>query len=540
MSAILSQTLPNPRRPGLGLRPAPKSPDRASETMTEQEIFLAALDIDDPQRQAEYLRQACAGAPALRQRVDALLSAHERSGAFLNVPALEQMAAGSSQKERAAIETDGEAPASLETGALSFLESSTSSGSLGRLRHYEVIEVVGQGGCGIVLKAFDARLQRVAAIKVMAPEWAGASPARKRFLREARAAAAICHENVVSVYAVEEQPLPFLVMEYVDGESLQQRLDQTGPLNVHEVLSIGRQIASGLDAAHGNGLIHRDIKPANILLTGRDNRVKITDFGLARSVDDASITQSGVIIGTPLYMSPEQAEGRGIDQRSDLFSLGSVLYAMCCGCPPFRAATTIATLMRVATVSPRPIQEINPSAPDWLAAIIAKLHAKDPAERFSSAREVAELLTRCQAALRLHGHIDSVPGVSHAFSAPDSAGPRSVIATMPHSEEQPRRRLGSLFALRRFAPATGLLALLLIAGIGLSDASGLTNFAGTIIRLFTAQGTLEEGEQAIRPVAAPPADGTCRIVLRASLPGTRQPGDMRLIYFGRPTHCFGE
>ncbi|HVX61471.1 MAG TPA: serine/threonine-protein kinase, partial [Pirellulales bacterium] len=237
------------------------------KAMTEHEIFLCALEIDDPARRSEYLDQACAGDEMLRKQVDALIAAHERSGEFLDVPALKQMS-GSPQDPTDSGATCAEAGAGAEPeeSELSFLDPTMAPGAIGRLRHYEVRSVIGRGGCGIVLKAFDEKLERMVAIKVMAPELAATSPARKRFLREARATAAIRHENVVNIHAVEEQPLPFLVMEYIDGETLQQRLDRTGPLDVREVLRIGLQIAAGLAAAHSKGLIHRDIKPGNILL----------------------------------------------------------------------------------------------------------------------------------------------------------------------------------------------------------------------------------------------------------------------------------
>lgn len=178
---------------------------------------------------------------------------------------------------------------------------------------------------------------------------AATSPPRKRFLREARSAAAIKHENIVQVYSVEEEPLPFLVMEYIDGETLRHKLDSSGPLEISEVLYLTRQIAAGLAAAHAMGLIHRDIKPGNILLEqGVERKVKITDFGLARAADDASLTRFGTISGTPMYMAPEQAMGKTLDHRADLFSLGSVLYQMACGRPPFRAPSTIAVLRRGA------------------------------------------------------------------------------------------------------------------------------------------------------------------------------------------------
>src|SRR5213078_4677619 len=170
----------------------------------------------------------------------------------------------------------------------------------------------------------------------------------KRFIREARAAAAVKNEHVVGIYEVQEdaQP-PYLVMECIDGISLQDKLDKQGTLGVTEILRIGLQTAEGLAAAHKQGLVHRDIKPANILLENGVERVKITDFGLARAVDDASVTQSGLIAGTPLYMAPEQARGERVDHRSDLFSLGCVLYAMCAGRPPFRAETPYGVLRRI-------------------------------------------------------------------------------------------------------------------------------------------------------------------------------------------------
>ena len=282
-----------------------------------------------------------------------------------------------------------------------FLRPSTRPGGLGRLDHYEVMEIVGRGGMGVVLKAFDTQLHRVVAIKVMAAALASSGSARQRFVREARAAAAVRNEHVVAIHAVgEDNGLPYLVMEYIAGQSLQERIDQTGPRQPSEILRIGLQTARGLAAAHAQGLIHRDIKPANILLENGVERVKITDFGLARAVDDASLTQSGVITGTPQYMSPEQARGETVDHRTDLFSLGSVLYAMCTGRPPFRAGTTMAVLRLVSDEAPRPIREINPDVSERLAEIIAKLHAKNPDDRFQSATEVAEALSEHLAELQ--------------------------------------------------------------------------------------------------------------------------------------------
>lgn len=276
---------------------------------------------------------------------------------------------------------------------LEFLEPSDQPGVLGMLGPYEITETIGRGGFGLVLKGRDRRLNRIVAIKVLAPEWASNATARKRFLREAQAAAAVRHDHVVTIYAVDEVArLPYLVMEYIPGKSLQERLDETGPLEVRETLRIGRQIALGLAAAHAEGLIHRDIKPANILLEDGIQRVKITDFGLARAVDDVGMTQTGTVAGTPEYMSPEQAWGGVVDHRTDLFSLGGVLYAMCTGRSPFRAKSAMAVLKRVCEDEPRPIEDVNPEVPLSFVSIIEQLLAKDPDLRFASAQEVADLL----------------------------------------------------------------------------------------------------------------------------------------------------
>ena len=297
--------------------------------------------------------------------------------------------------------TGGHDPETADANVLDCLAPSDWPDSLGRMGTYEVKGVLGRGGMGVVLKAFDPALNRNVAIKVLSASLANCGAARRRFLREARAAAAVAHEHVVAVHAVVESAgLPFLVMEYVPGRSLQDRLDREGALGLHEILRIGMQTAAGLAAAHAQGLVHRDVKPANILLENGVERVRLTDFGLARAAADASVTQSGVVAGTPHYMAPEQARAESTDHRADLFSLGSTLYAMCTGHPPFRADSAVAVLRRVSDDQPRSIREINPDVPEWLEAIISKLHAKSPGERFQSALEVADLLSGCLAHLR--------------------------------------------------------------------------------------------------------------------------------------------
>jgi serine/threonine protein kinase/WD40 repeat protein len=336
--------------------------------MNERTIFLNALDEDDPKRRRAYLDSVCAGNAALRDRIEALLRSHQEVDTFLEVPAVEQII----QDDR----------------GLAFLATCANPGSLGRLDHYEVLEIVGRGSTGMVLKGRDTKLQRIVAIKVLKPLLAGSGTARKLFVREAQAAAAVRDDNVIAIYAVSDEGLvPYLVMEYIAGTTLADLINQNGALSLREILRIGMQVARGLAAAHAQGLVHRDIKPCNILLENGVQRVKITDFGLAYA-------ERGVISGTPMFMSPEQARGDPFDHRTDLFSFGSILYTLCTGQPPFPADSTVAVLQRVREDRARPIREIKADVPDWLCDLIGKLHAKDANSRFTSAQEVADLLGR--------------------------------------------------------------------------------------------------------------------------------------------------
>jgi WD40 repeat protein/serine/threonine protein kinase len=437
--------------------------------MSERDIFIEALRKTAPAERAAFLDGACAGNTALRRRMERLLEAHGGAGEFLDRPAFEQLAGASGPRTEALNAADlpgadGQPERTLvgtrdsEASALDFLQPPARPGSLGRLDHYEVLGLVGRGAFGVVLRAFDEKLHRVVAIKVMAPELAANATARKRFIREARAAAAVAHEHVVTIHAVEEDTRPpYLVMQFVEGVSLQDKLDGAGPLGVREVLRIGLQIASGLAAAHKHGLIHRDIKPANILLENGVERVKITDFGLARAADDASVTQSGVIAGTPAYMSPEQAQGELVDHRSDLFSLGSVLYAMCTGRLPFRGSSAVAVLKRVCEEMPRPIRETNPEIPGWLCDVVVRLHAKDPAQRFQSAAEVADLLTKYLAQVQQPSAaaVPSLPGPARERQAvPQSA----AVVLDPFKPRSPR----SLAVASLVTLAAGVLGFVLI------------------------------------------------------------------------------
>jgi hypothetical protein len=292
---------------------------------------------------------------------------------------------------------DGDAPDDPRD-LTSFLAPPQSPDEIGRLGEYRILKVLGAGGMGVVFKAEDPGLERLVAIKAMLPSMAASKGGRQRFLREAKAAAAIKHDHIVTIHQVgEDRGAPFLAMEFLEGEPLDARLTREGMLPPSEVCVLGRQIAEGLAAAHERGLIHRDIKPGNVWLETLRNRVKILDFGLARSVGDtAHITQSGAIIGTPAYMAPEQAMGKSVDHRCDLFSLGCLLYRASTGELPFKGSDTLSTLSALAMQTPRPPREVNPKVPAALSDLIARLLAKDPDERPASAREVAAALEQMQ------------------------------------------------------------------------------------------------------------------------------------------------
>lgn len=274
-----------------------------------------------------------------------------------------------------------------------FLDPASHPEMLGRIGKYDVEREIGRGGMGIVLKGFDRELNRPVAIKLLSPHLASSGIARQRFIREARAAAAVVHENVVAIHGIETQgSLPSIVMPFVSGQSLQQQIDEHGPLDVVDVVRIGVQVASGLAAAHEQGLVHRDIKPANIMLENSINRVQITDFGLARAAHDANLTRSGIIAGTPSFMAPEQALSEAVDHRADLFSLGSVLYFAATGILPFRASTPIGVMQQVCEAKPQRIRDLNPEVPEVLETVIEKLQAAAPEHRFQTAQEVQKYL----------------------------------------------------------------------------------------------------------------------------------------------------
>jgi non-specific serine/threonine protein kinase len=296
--------------------------------------------------------------------------------------------------------------------------------------HYRVVGKLGEGGMGEVYRAVDLALDRTVAIKLLPPDAAGSPAASERFLREARAASALNHPHIVTIYAVERvDGVPIIAMELVEGETLRERLLR-GPVPLPDLIEMALMAADALDAAHHAGLIHRDVKPSNILLTPR-GQVKLLDFGLAKRFAPAAdvptdatrsseLTTPGTIVGTVAYMSPEQSRGERLDPRSDVFSLGSVLYEAATGRPAFTGPSTIALLHEIATRDPDPPSAVRPGLPYSFDLLIARALAKDRERRFASAAELAEALQALRS--ELSGAVPAAPREAAA------AGPNNLPA----------------------------------------------------------------------------------------------------------------
>jgi serine/threonine protein kinase len=331
---------------------------------------------------------------------------------------------------------------SADESSYAFLSPPVEAGDLGSLEQYRVLELLGEGGMGLVFRALDPKLERTVALKVMRPQAAMVSNANRRFLREARAMAAITSDHVVTIYEVgEHNSIPFLAMEYLRGETVERRLRRSAVITLQEILRIGRETCMGLAAAHDSGLIHRDIKPGNLWLEATADRVKILDFGLACAArGDGQITQAGTVLGTPEYMSPEQVDGTDTDARSDLFSLGCVLYRMTTGAPPFKGRTTLAILQELAAGRAQPLHEMNPHVPLELSELVTQLLAKDRNERPRSAHEVGQRLGRLEQGFTQLDPITVRP-MTGVYPAPTGStnlpsGVTPVTATGPFTVQQ--------------------------------------------------------------------------------------------------------
>ncbi len=272
---------------------------------------------------------------------------------------------------------------------------------------YEIREHIATGGMASVFKTWDHRTERFVAIKVLRSLDKSDLRAVERFRREARAAAALAHPNAVTIYDfVEEKGQYFLVMEYIQGPTLKQLIGQRRQLQARETLEITLQVCSVLQVAHARGFIHRDIKPQNIMLAWNSALVagplaentplvKLTDFGIVRVVEDAGLTNSGIVLGTADYLSPEQARGETLTPSSDLYSLGVVMFEMLAGRPPFVGPTAVSIAMQHATASPPPLRQFNPTVPAVVEQLVLRMLEKEPEDRFRSAAEMQQALRYC-------------------------------------------------------------------------------------------------------------------------------------------------
>ena len=356
---------------------------------------------------------------------------------------------------------------------IDFLAPAEEADEIGRLGGYRILGVLGVGGMGVVFRAEDPKLKRQIALKALKPAVAASKSAKDRFVREAQATAAIEHDNIVHIYQVgEDRNIPFIAMQFLRGESLRKRLDREKQLDQREVLRIGREVATGLEAAHKRGLVHRDIKPDNIWIEEDTGRAKILDFGLVRtSTDDAGLTQSGMVLGTPRYMAPEQAKGETVDQRCDLFSLGSVLYHLATGRAPFEGGNLTATLIAVAQKDPDPVEQVCPWIEPGLSQLTMRLLSKNPDQRPRSATEVSK----------------SLAGIEQKLIAKEAEKARqrqiaetTVLDQSPAAKSEPKPQLESHRSIF-YGGAVVTLALALFAWL---------YYAGFIVKFESEHGTL--------------------------------------------------
>jgi serine/threonine protein kinase len=339
-----------------------------------EQIYHEALKRPEEERLA-FLAQSCAGEEDLRQDVERLLAYDDSAAGFLEDPAME-VAAQSLARD---ISRTGDA---------------TLSGR--KLRHYHVLERIGAGGMGEVYRALDERLCRIVALKILPPDFASEAGNTRRFIREAKAASSLNHANIATVYEVgEAEGIHFIAMEYISGQTLAEWSGGC-PLRPELVIEAGIQVADALDEAHEKGVIHRDLKPANMMVTAR-GQVKVLDFGLAKLAKGmaqppdsgmSSSTQTGLVMGTVAYMSPEQVLGHELDHRTDIFSLGAVLYELVAGHPAFSGKTAFQVADRVLRSQPEPAVRFNDEVPPGLERIIRKCLEKDRGLRYRSAREL--------------------------------------------------------------------------------------------------------------------------------------------------------
>jgi serine/threonine protein kinase len=299
---------------------------------------------------------------------------------------------------------------------------------------YEIREHIATGGMASVFKTWDHRVERIVAIKVLRSLDKNDLKAVERFRREARAAAALAHPNAVTIYDfVEEMGQYFLVMEYIQGPTLKQLIAQRRQLQAREAIEIANQVCAVLQVAHARGFIHRDIKPQNIMLalsTGIAGGlseggawVKLTDFGIVRVAEDAGLTNSGIVLGTADYLSPEQARGETLTASSDLYSLGVVMFEMLTGRPPFVGPTAVSIAMQHASANPPTLRQFNAHVPPAIEQLVLRTLQKEPEDRFSSALEMQQALRNCAREIARSRQISPAGQPAQSYPRNYSAGP---------------------------------------------------------------------------------------------------------------------
>ncbi len=371
-------------------------------------------------------------------------------------------------------------PATLSTSIQEIGRGSLMAG------RYEVIEEIGAGGMGQVFKAYDRRLHEVVAIKAIRPEICADAQAMERFDNELRLARRIAHKNVARMFDVgTDEGLPYITMEYVSGEDLRSLIQRIGLLPMAKVLAVGRQIAEGLAEAHALGIVHRDLKPHNIMID-REGNARIMDFGIARFTKTKRMTEVGVLIGTPEYMAPEQIEGGDSDARSDLYSLGIILYEMTTGRLPFTGDTPLAVAMKQKTAAPLPPRGLNPQTPPALNELILKCLEKKPERRFAGANALAAALS----------------GIERDLSTAERA------VTLP--VRRPTRDVTIQFNVRRIVVPIAVIAFLAVAGVGiwiLLTRPGAPTAVRAERTLSAPSGKPVESSEAMKTTAELAADG---------------------------------
>ncbi len=347
-----------------------------------ESIFQKALDADSGHR-ASVLEDSCAGDESLRLEVESLLAQHENAGEFIERPAFAGPTDAPPPRPRSGDSNSVGIAAGMVIG------------------HYRIVDKIGSGGMGVVYEAEDLKLRRHVALKFLPEEVAEHPQALQRFRLEARAASALNHPNICTIYEVDEvDGRVFIAMELLEGRTLKQTVNEAKggkPLPLETVIDFGVQIAGAINAAHSKGIVHRDIKPANIFVL-KQRRIKVLDFGLAkltrsqRSSDETEMTDGtapGMVMGTVGYMSPEQVRGQAVDGRTDIFAFGAILYEMLAGRRAFERPTSSETMAAILNEEPSAISQLAPNTPPALARVVKRCLEKDPEQRFQSASDLA-------------------------------------------------------------------------------------------------------------------------------------------------------